>query len=73
MTEGKSGIVNPFAKTILSIEIKDDGTTKLSSSLPPDIVCKSLLSLTVDLIFGYMNEASEKKTETANGNHLIKV
>lgn len=73
MTEGKSGIVNPFAKTILSIEMKDDGSTKVQSSLSPDVLCKAMCSLMIDVIFQYVNAASQSKAEETNGSCLVKV
>lgn len=61
-----SRIVNPMAKVIVSLEVTDDGQTRLHSSLPPDALVKLLLSTSVDVIFGYVDSLVEEKVKKSD-------
>lgn len=49
----ESRLVNPMAKTILTLEVNDQMQSKLNSSLPPRDTAKVLVNVALDLIFGY--------------------
>lgn len=59
-TGNGGGIVNPFAKKILTIDVTDDGQTNISSPLPPDEVCKILANIMIDLQFRYITAAIDQ-------------
>lgn len=46
-----SGIVNPFAKTVLTVTMDDQMQVRVQTDLPPDVVVKSLTNLAIGIIF----------------------
>lgn len=55
----ESPIVNPMAKTIMSLRIDDQLRTQLKSDLPPRETAKLLISTAIDLIFGYAEACAD--------------
>lgn len=56
MKGNNSAIVNPFALTILTLKINDQGQTHIDTQLPPKETVKALANLVVDLTFQYAEQ-----------------
>ena len=61
----ESRIVNPMAKTIMTLVVNDQFQTELKSELPPRDTVKILMNLVADLTFGY-SEALVAATKRPN-------
>ena len=59
----ESRIVNPMAKTILSIKVNDQLQSHIDTQLAPREAAKIMMSLAVDLIFGYVEGLVEFHTK----------
>lgn len=58
-----SGIVNPFAKPVLTLEVDDKGQVKLNSSLNPADLCKLLQNIAIDVMFKYVGAVAQIQEE----------
>ena len=59
----ESGIVNPFAKPVLTLEVDDKGQVKLNSSLNPADLCKLLQNIAIDVMFKYVGAVAQIQEE----------
>jgi len=58
----ESRLVNPMAKTILSVKVNDQLQSNIDTQLAPREAAKILMSLAVDLMFGYVEGLVEFHT-----------
>lgn len=58
------GIINPFAKMVLTLSVDDQGQVSLNSPLHPREVCKLLRNIETDLLFQYMNASTKVDQQT---------
>jgi len=56
MQGNQSGIVNPFARQVLSVTMDDQGQVKLDTQLPPEVVVKALVNITTESIMNYVSQ-----------------
>lgn len=57
------GIINPFAKPVITLEVDDKGQVNLSSTLSPPDLCKLLQNIAIDVMFKYVDAAAQVKFE----------
>jgi len=56
----KGGIVNPFSKTIITLEVDDQLQTRLvAPNVHPKEVAKILMNVMLDLLFGYTEAVAD--------------
>lgn len=62
----EKGIVNPFAKMVLTLSVDDQGQVTLNSSLHPQEACKLLRNIEADLLFKYIDSVTQANQQTGS-------